>query len=125
MFCKNFVKIFCVIIINILFLCEGRILKRCDLAREMLRLGTSKHELATWCCIAQFEISDRYWCQSRASRPSANLCKVSCQSLITDNIAEAVKCAHNVKKRQGWRAWAAYNGRCNKLKSLPSIEECF
>ena len=128
--------------------CETRILKRCELAREMFRLGTAKIDLATWCCVAQYEskfntsavgqlngnwsndyglfqVSDRYWCQSRADRPSANLCQVECKTLLSDNIAEAVKCAHYVKKRQGWKAWAAYNGRCNKMNSLPSINECF
>lgn len=128
--------------------CETRILKRCELAREMSRLGTAKIDLPTWCCIAQFEskfntsavgqlngnwsndyglfqVSDRYWCKSRDSRPSANLCQVDCNTLLSDNIEEAVKCAHYVKKRQGWKAWAAYNGRCNKMNSLPSIDECF
>lgn len=134
--------------LNNVQLSDTRIFKRCEFAKEMLRLETPKSELATWSCIVQFEskfntsavgqlngnwsndyglfqVSDRYWCQSRANRTSANLCQVKCQSLISDNIAEAVKCAQYVKKRQGWRAWAAYNGRCNKLNSLTSIEECF
>lgn len=135
-------------IFNNFVLSEALIFKRCELAREMLRLGITRTEIATWCCIAQFEskfntsavgqlngnwsndyglfqVSDRYWCQSRETRQSANLCQVKCQSLLTDNIAEAVKCAQYVKNRQGWQAWAAYNGRCKKLKTLPSIEECF
>lgn len=128
-------------------LSEGRIMKRCELAREMLRLGTSRSELATWCCIAQYEskfntsaigrlngnwsndfglfqVSDRYWCQSKPSRSSSNLCQIDCQHLISEDIQEAVKCAHKVKKLQGWKAWAVYNGRCKNVKQLPSIDGC-
>ncbi|XP_075169546.1 lysozyme 1-like [Haematobia irritans] len=126
---------------------KGRIMKCCELAREMLRLGTAKSELPIWCCIAQFEskfntsaigrlngnwsndfglfqVSDRYWCQSKPTRSSANLCQINCQQLLTDDIKESVKCAHHVKKLQGWKAWAVYNGRCKNYKLLPSIEEC-
>uniref|UniRef100_A0A1I8MG56 Glycosyl hydrolases family 22 (GH22) domain-containing protein n=1 Tax=Musca domestica TaxID=7370 RepID=A0A1I8MG56_MUSDO len=132
-------------------LSEGRILNCCDLAREMSRLGVAKSELATWCCIAQFEsrynttaigrlngnwsndyglfqFSDRYWCQSSAkpSRSSANLCQINCQHLVSgDDVRESIKCAQKVKKLQGWRAWSVYNGRCKNAKLLPSIEECF
>lgn len=126
---------------------EGRILKRCELAKEMLKLGTPKSDLSTWSCIAQYEskfnttaigrlngnwsndfglfqFSDRYWCQSKPSRASANLCHIECQRLLGDDIRESVKCAHYVKKRQGWRAWAAYNGRCKNSRYLAAIDDC-
>lgn len=145
---KIYFIIFCFHFLINVPLNDSRILKRCELARELLRLGIAKHDVATWCCIAQYEskfntsavgklngnwsndyglfqVSDRYWCQSRADRSSANLCQITCQAFLSDNISEAVKCAQYVKKRQGWRAWAAYNGRCNKMKNLPSIQECF
>uniref|UniRef100_A0A1A9WV20 Glycosyl hydrolases family 22 (GH22) domain-containing protein n=1 Tax=Glossina brevipalpis TaxID=37001 RepID=A0A1A9WV20_9MUSC len=112
---------------------EARVFTRCELAREMFELGIEKSDLATWICIAHFEsklntsaigqlngkwsnnfglfqVSDRYWCTSNPLRHSANMCHQVCQELITDDINAAVECAQVVKKRQGWKAWSAYNG---------------
>ena len=128
---------------------EGRILNRCSLAQELLKFGIAKQDLAIWSCIASFEsrfntsaiahngkwstdyglfqISDRYWCQTdnlHETRHSENRCKIDCQRLLSDDIRESVRCALIVKKLQGWRVWAAFNGICGRRK-LNEIDECF
>uniref|UniRef100_A0A1B0ART3 Glycosyl hydrolases family 22 (GH22) domain-containing protein n=1 Tax=Glossina palpalis gambiensis TaxID=67801 RepID=A0A1B0ART3_9MUSC len=128
---------------------DGRVLTRCELAREMFQLGIEKSDLATWTCIARFEsklntsaigqlngkwsnnfglfqVSDRYWCTSSSIRPSANMCHQICQELLTDNIDAAVECAQTVKQRQGWKAWSAYNGYCQHIAhKLTSSHKAF
>ncbi|XP_037941604.1 lysozyme P-like [Teleopsis dalmanni] len=124
---------------------QTRVLSRCDLAREMHKLGVLKQELPVWVCIARYEskyntsaigrlngnwsndfgifqISDRFWCVSSPNRTSLNLCAVDCKLLLSDDIRESVRCAQTVKKLQGWKAWAVYRA-CNRI--LPNVNECF
>ncbi|XP_054741317.1 lysozyme 1-like [Anastrepha obliqua] len=123
----------------------GKTFDRCSLAKEMYALGVPKDQLARWTCIAQressfrtnvvgptnsngsndygiFQINNKYWCQPADGRFSYNECNLSCNALLTDNIADSVKCARKIQKQQGWTAWSTWK-YCNG--ALPSIDDCF
>lgn len=122
----------------------AKIFDKCTLAKELVRLGIPKSELPDWVCIAQYEssfntkavgrpnsngsrdwglfqINDIYWCQSKGR--SYNMCKMSCNDLLTDSIAKSVQCARLIKKQQGLSAWVAWNNNCQRNK--PNTNVCF
>ncbi|XP_030375508.1 lysozyme E-like isoform X2 [Scaptodrosophila lebanonensis] len=123
----------------------GRTMDRCALAREMSRLGVPRDQLARWTCIAQhessyrtwvvgpsnsdgsndygiFQINNYYWCQPSNGRFSHNICGMSCNSLLTEDITNSVRCAQKVLSQQGWTAWSTWH-YCSGY--LPSIDSCF
>ncbi|XP_055850699.1 inactive lysozyme 1A [Episyrphus balteatus] len=124
---------------------HGKVFTKCELARELFKQGIPKSELPDWVCMASgessfntkatnrnknktgdwgiFQINDRYWCKPSENRPSHNICGVSCNDLLQDNIAKSVACARIVKKQQGWEAWNAWKSKCRSNK--PSVSECF
>ncbi|EDV95954.1 lysozyme S [Drosophila grimshawi] len=122
----------------------ARTMDRCSLANEMSNLGVPRDQLARWTCIAEressyrthvvgpantdgshdhgiFQLNDRYWCQARGRR-SSNLCGLSCDTVRTDDITNAVRCAQRVLSIQGWTAWSVWRF-CSG--DLPSIDPCF
>ncbi|XP_062130993.1 lysozyme P-like [Drosophila sulfurigaster albostrigata] len=125
-----------------------RILDRCTLAIEMDRLGVPRQDLAAWVFIADilssyqthaispknadgsrnyglFQFSSKYWCKSTDTY-SSNHCKISCDSLLTDNIKASVDCAVLVKKMEGWTPWqAAYDKFASVEAKMTSVEDCF
>ncbi|XP_055906822.1 lysozyme 1B-like [Eupeodes corollae] len=144
---KFVLALFSIIAIVCIEKTQGKIFKKCELARAMYRLGVPKSELRDWVCLAKgessyntkainhsnsdgssdwgiFQVNDRYWCKpSDRRQQSENICKVSCNDLMQDNITKAVKCARVIKKEQGFEAWVAWTGKCRTYK--PSIKECF
>ena len=123
----------------------GKTFTRCSLAKEMARLGVPRSELPQWVCIAKhessyrtgvvgptnkngsndygiFQINNYYWCKPANGRFSHNECKVSCNSLLTDDITASVKCARQVKRQQGFTAWSTWK-YCKGPQ--PSINDCF
>ncbi|XP_022226709.2 lysozyme B-like [Drosophila obscura] len=123
----------------------ARILDRCSLAREMNDLLVPRRELARWACIAKhessyhtdvvgppkpdnstdygiFQINDLYWCQPEGAEFSYNMCGISCNALLDNNIKQSVTCAQTVLKKQGWTAWSTWD-YCKG--NLPSIDDCF
>jgi len=122
----------------------SRKLDRCSLAREMANLGVPRDQLSMWTCIAEhessyrtgitgkknkngtndygiFQINNKYWCLSD-TRSSHNMCKISCNDLLTDDITNSVRCARKVQEKQGWKAWSTLKF-CEG--NLPSIDDCF
>ncbi|KAM8709435.1 hypothetical protein ACLKA7_016268 [Drosophila subpalustris] len=122
----------------------SRTMDRCSLARELADLGVPRDQLSKWTCIAQhessfrtgitgkknkngtndygiFQINNKFWCQSE-SRRSHNECKISCNDLLTDDIASSVRCARKIQGKQGWKAWSTWKF-CKG--DLPSIDSCF
>uniref|UniRef100_A0A146L4E8 lysozyme n=2 Tax=Lygus hesperus TaxID=30085 RepID=A0A146L4E8_LYGHE len=115
----------------------GRIVDRCDLAHELLGLGSPRNELSTWVCIAfressyntramgpindydnstdhgLFQINNRYWCS-----PPGTGCGVTCESLRGDDITPQWRCAQivfretQVLKNNGFLAWTTYEKHC-------------
>ncbi|XP_054737832.1 lysozyme X-like [Anastrepha obliqua] len=128
-------------------LVDGRIFDRCSLARELQSLGVRQQNLPNWVCIALhesnyntaeisppnpdgsrnwgiFHISDRFWCDPEDGRETANACRVSCQSLITDDIRASVTCAQQIIRTQGFTAWNTWNNDCGRGANVPNLDDC-
>lgn len=108
---------------------NARTYGRCELARELQRLGMHEN-LSTWVCIAYhesryktnaygstgdhgiFQISELFWCGS------GKACGVSCEAMRDDNIADDVQCARQVHQEHtrlqgdGFLAWVVYPQHC-------------
>uniref|UniRef100_A0ACB8EN60 Uncharacterized protein n=2 Tax=Sphaerodactylus townsendi TaxID=933632 RepID=A0ACB8EN60_9SAUR len=118
---------------------RGMVYDVCDLARTLREMGLdgyAGYSLANWVCMAYhesrfntaathyndydgstdfgiFQINSRYWCQY-GSQPSANICRIPCSALLTDNIAPDVACAKTVvtDSDNGMGAWVAWRAYC-------------
>ncbi|XP_034482089.1 lysozyme A/C-like [Drosophila innubila] len=123
----------------------GRTMDRCSLAREMAKLGVPRDQLSKWTCIAEhessyrtgitgkknkngtndygiFQINNKFWCESDGVR-SHNMCKISCNDLLTDDITNSVRCARKIQgTKQGWNSWSTWKF-CKG--DVPSIDSCF
>lgn len=138
---KSFVFIIlCIHIIQI----QCKTYTKCELARELRRLGFPRHELRDWVCLAFaessfranvigpmnsdqshdfgiFQINDRYWCTY--GYPGKG-CKMDCRSLLTNDIRASARCARTIYNESGFRAWYGWINECqNRL--LPTVAECF
>ncbi|XP_019872118.1 lysozyme C [Aethina tumida] len=107
---------------------DAKIYERCEFAKYLLSHGFNKNSIGTWSCIAYHEsrydtkainkntwdygilqISSKYWC-NQGSRG----CGITCNSLLTDDIAVDLKCARKVfdetkrLKGNGFEAWTTY-----------------
>ena len=133
---------------------KGKIFDMCSLTKELHRLGVPRTELPDWICIALhessyntkaihvnrdksqnwglFQINDKHWCQPvpRANDieqhlpKSSNLCEISCQNLIADDITATVECARFIKETaSGFSNWPMWRKKCQYHK--PTINKCF
>lgn len=136
----------CVLLVLGLVDVRGRIIERCQLARELRQFGLPCDQIATWVCIAQressldtaaigrlntdgsadhglFQINDRYWCSPPGTGKG---CGITCDRLRTDDIGESVKCLKTVYeetqrlKGNGFEAWMTYKFCTNP----PSLSDC-
>ncbi|XP_050683116.1 putative uncharacterized protein DDB_G0268590 [Leptidea sinapis] len=121
----------------------ARIYERCELARDLIQLGISKDQLATWVCIAFHEsrfdtaarnpysgdhgllqISELYWCGA------GKACGVPCSAFRDEDISNDVECAlriyeeHTRLQGNGFLAWVVYPQHCkhNAKKYLADCE---
>lgn len=99
-------------------------MERCELAQKLKQLGLSNADNAKYVCIAFrestfrthvisptkdygiFQLNGRWWCQPSDGTQSSNVCKLSCESLLDDDISDDLTCAEKIRKQQGWNAWA-------------------
>lgn len=54
-----------------------------------------------------FQISGRIWCSD-----GQNVCGISCQKLLDDDLSDDIMCARRIYKIQGLNAWDAWKRRC-------------
>ncbi|XP_037915727.1 lysozyme-like [Hermetia illucens] len=125
---------------------SGRRFERCELARILHnRYGFPRNQLADWICLVEwessfrtdavgppngdgsrdwglFQINDRYWCQSANYGNSHNICGVSCERLLSDDITTAVNCVRKIYAAHGFSGWNAWTQHCH---SPSSVEHCF
>lgn len=116
----------------------ARQMERCELAQKLEILGLSNADNAKYVCIAYrestfrthvtsptndygiFQLSGNWWCQPNDGSISSNACEISCDLLLNDDISDDLLCAENIRKTQGWSAWAT-----NKFCESPDpIELC-
>lgn len=104
--------------------------ERCELARELIRAGLPRNQIATWVCIAfkessyntksinyssqcygLFQIRQEFWC----SPGHINRCNMQCTQFLDDNVLDDVKCVkiiYDETKRlsgNGFTAWDTYS----------------
>ncbi|CAH2035411.1 unnamed protein product, partial [Iphiclides podalirius] len=116
---------------TLLTIAGARFYERCELARDLLKLGIRKDHIATWVCIAYHEsrfdtaarnpssgdhgllqISEIYWCGA------GKACGLPCSALRDDDISDDVQCAltiyeeHTRLQGNGFLAWVVYPNYC-------------
>ncbi|CAG4962225.1 unnamed protein product [Parnassius apollo] len=116
---------------TLLALAGARIYERCELARDLIKLGIRGEHIATWVCIAYHEsrfdtaarngysgdhgllqISEIYWCGP------GKACGLPCSALRDDDISNDVECAltiyeeHTRLQGDGFLAWVVYPQHC-------------
>ncbi|GJQ79420.1 putative C-Type lysozyme [Trypoxylus dichotomus] len=119
--------IFCLLLL-IPALVHCKIFNNCELAKQLIKYGMPRDEIATWVCIAYkessfnsalinpkygtyglFQISKKYWCS-----PPGKGCNVRCKNLIDDKIADDIRCVKKVfaqtksESGSGFKAWDTY-----------------
>ncbi|KRT81520.1 hypothetical protein AMK59_5569 [Oryctes borbonicus] len=118
---------FCLLLI-IPALANCKIFKNCDLAKQLVKYGTPRDQIATWVCIAfkessfntaafnpeygtygLFQISKKFWCY-----PPGKGCNIRCKKLIDNNIRDDIKCVRKIfattkaETGNGFNAWTVY-----------------
>ncbi|XP_068633230.1 uncharacterized protein [Battus philenor] len=127
---------------SFLALVSARIYERCELARDLLKLGVRRDHIATWVCIAYHEsrfdtaarnpssgdhgllqISEIYWCGA------GKACGLPCSALRDDDISDDVECAlsiyeeHTRLQGNGFLAWVVYPHYC-KHYAKKYLDDC-
>ncbi|EEC00236.1 putative lysozyme [Ixodes scapularis] len=115
---------------------------RCELASALVRGGVPKPQIPDWICLAQaesslnsratnrnkngstdfgiFQINNGYWC----SPGRHNLCKVSCSALQSDNIGPSIKCARQIYRSSGFKAWYGWKNKCRGKNLSSYVKGC-
>ncbi|XP_050360419.1 uncharacterized protein LOC126780198 [Nymphalis io] len=121
---------------------NARIYERCELARDLLKIGVKRDDVATWVCIAFHEsrfdtaarnphsgdhgllqISELYWCGP------GKACGVPCSAFRNEDIYDDVQCAlriheeHTRLQGNGFLAWVVYPHHC-KHNAKKYIVDC-
>ncbi|NXA33732.1 LYSC protein, partial [Eudromia elegans] len=117
---------------------QGKIYERCELAAAMKRLGLHNfrgYSLGNWVCAAKYEssfntgavnrnrdgssdygilqINSRWWCNDGRTSGAKNICKISCNALLSSDITASVNCAKKiVSDKNGMNAWVAWRKYC-------------
>ncbi|XP_046977189.1 uncharacterized protein LOC124543161 [Vanessa cardui] len=127
---------------TLIALADARIYERCELARDLLKFGVKRDDVATWVCIAFHEsrfdtaarnphsgdhgllqISELYWCGP------GKACGVPCSAFRNEDIYDDVQCAlriheeHTRLQGNGFLAWVVYPHHC-KHNAKKYIIDC-
>ncbi|KAM4749460.1 lysozyme C-1-like [Rhinophrynus dorsalis] len=121
----------------LIFTTQGRYYTQCELLKIFKETGLAGYHgysAANWICLAKYEsgfstsavnnngpsrdygifqINSRYWCNDGKTKGSVNACRISCQSLLNDNILDDIECAKRiVRDPNGMSAWVAWRNHC-------------
>ncbi|XP_021073039.1 alpha-lactalbumin [Mus pahari] len=61
-----------------------------------------------------FQISNRFWCKSSEFPESENICGISCDKLLDDELADDIACAKKILAIKGIDYWKAYRPMCSE-----------
>ncbi|KAM5289232.1 alpha-lactalbumin [Ctenodactylus gundi] len=118
---------------------------KCELSQALKALdGHRGVTLAEWICIifhmtgydtqtivknngsrdyGLFQISDKDWCESSQSPQSRNLCGISCDEFLDDDLTNDIMCAKKILEREGIDRWLAHKPLCSDLLEQWLCEE--
>ncbi|XP_014668950.1 PREDICTED: lysozyme C-1-like [Priapulus caudatus] len=141
-----------VLVLGIVIVAEAKVFDRCEFAAELQRLGARDDMLADWVCLAEkqsnyttsasmvtvwtgthgiFGISDAFWCDRSASirrrirnYNAPNICKVSCEDLVDDDIADDFACANKIFNAHGFHAWNPWAVKCWQFDVAVYLDDC-
>ncbi|XP_035247403.1 lysozyme C-like [Anguilla anguilla] len=128
---------------------SAKVFERCELAKTLKAAGMDGYSgvsLGHWVCLARwestyntaathrntdgstdygiFQINSRWWCNDGMTN-TANGCNISCDSLLTDDISDAITCAKLVvRDPNGIRAWVAWRVHCEGQDVSQYIAGC-
>ncbi|XP_077292783.1 lysozyme-like [Arctopsyche grandis] len=119
-----------------------KVFTRCELTEELKKQGFPEHQIRDWVCLVEsestrnstakggpnwdgsydwglFQINDYYWC--KVGYPGG-VCKISCESLLSDDISTSTKCVKTIYGIHGFDAWYGWKYRCQG--NLPDLSDC-
>lgn len=129
---------------------DGRVYKRCELARELALKQVSEDQIGDWLCIAQhgsklntsavnlkykrfggsayygiFQISDLYGCLK-----SSSICGLTCADLKDDDVEDDIDCMRKIYEEynreigDGFAAWPVYKSHCRDPAAKIAFSDC-
>ncbi|XP_069891184.1 alpha-lactalbumin [Dipodomys merriami] len=61
-----------------------------------------------------FQISNNFWCKSHQIPQSRNICNITCESLLDDNLTDDMKCVQKILDIKGIDYWLAHKALCSE-----------
>ncbi|XP_063301802.1 lysozyme C-1-like [Pelobates fuscus] len=129
--------VFVGLLIGLIGLAQGKVYSKCELFRIFKQTGLAGYHgysAADWICLARYEsnyntaavnnngpsrdygifqINSKWWCNDGKTSGGKNACRISCQSLLNDNIYDDIECAKRVvRDPNGISAWVAWRNHC-------------
>ncbi|XP_072369199.1 lysozyme C-2-like [Scyliorhinus torazame] len=123
---------------------SGTVYKKCELARIFKGSALNNHynSLAHWVCVAEaesgfdtsaktgnrygiFKISSGRWCDDGTSQFSNNLCRISCNNFLDDDITDDIRCAIRISQSHvGIEEWVAWLSNCGRRDLSHFLDGC-
>ncbi|XP_008851871.1 alpha-lactalbumin [Nannospalax galili] len=61
-----------------------------------------------------FQISDKFWCKSSLIPESENICGISCDKFLDDDLTDDIMCAKKILAIKGIDYWLAHKPLCSE-----------
>ncbi|XP_078416691.1 lysozyme C-1-like [Cetorhinus maximus] len=143
------------VVLSLLFMVtSGKVYEKCELARILKDKGLDgfhRHSLANWICMVEtesgfntnltrhyrnlgiitstnygiFQINNMEWCDNGMATFSYNLCQISCNSLLDDDITDDIQCIKSVVVTQlGMDIWPGWKKNCLGRDHSHFLDDC-
>ncbi|XP_078265859.1 lysozyme C-like [Rhinoraja longicauda] len=133
---------------------KAKVYGRCELARTLKQLGMDgyyNYSLANWVCMAYsesryntlavnqnkqhgkvwstdygiFQINSKWWCDDQKTTGGKNICGISCDDLLNDDVGDDCNCAKIiVTQSKGMSAWVGWNKNCKGRDVEHFVDGC-
>ncbi|XP_049738980.1 alpha-lactalbumin [Elephas maximus indicus] len=61
-----------------------------------------------------FQISNKYWCRDHQIPQSRNICDISCDNFLDDDLTDDMMCAKKILDSKGIDYWLAHKPLCSE-----------